>query len=138
MELIYSLDDIETAAKEFIKFTNGYSVVAFHGNLGAGKTTFIKAVCNQLGVEEKVSSPTFSIINQYTTGKGSVFHIDLYRIKDIEEAIDAGVEECIYSSEICFIEWPEKVFSILPDDTVNVFIEPIDNSKRKLLYKLPP
>jgi tRNA threonylcarbamoyladenosine biosynthesis protein TsaE len=138
MELIYSLDDIETAAKEFIKFTNGYSVVAFHGNLGAGKTTFIKAVCNQLGVEEKVSSPTFSIINQYTTGKGSVFHIDLYRIKDIEEAIDAGVEECIYSGEMCFIEWPEKVFSILPDDTVNVFIEPIDNSKRKLLYKLPP
>lgn len=138
MELIYSLDDIETAAKEFIKFTNGYSVVAFHGNLGAGKTTFIKAVCNKLGVEEKVSSPTFSIINQYTTGKGSVFHIDLYRIKDIEEAIDAGVEECIYSGEICFIEWPEKVFSILPDDTVNVFIEPIDNSKRKLLYKLPP
>jgi len=138
MELIYSLDDIETAAKEFIKFTNGYSVVAFHGNLGAGKTTFIKAVCNKLGVEEKVSSPTFSIINQYTTGKGSVFHIDLYRIKDIEEAIDAGVEECIYSGEMCFIEWPEKVFSILPDDTVNVFIEPIDNSKRKLLYKLPP
>ncbi len=138
MELIYSLDDIETAAKELIKFTNGYSVVAFHGNLGAGKTTFIKAVCNQLGVEEKVSSPTFSIINQYTTGKGSVFHIDLYRIKNIEEAIDAGVEECIYSGEMCFIEWPEKVFSILPDDTVNVFIEPIDNSKRKLLYKLPP
>lgn len=137
MELKYSLNEINGAAKEFIKILNGYKLFAFHGNLGAGKTTFIKAICKQLDVKENISSPTFSIINQYTTGKGSVFHIDLYRIKDVEEAIDAGVEECIYSGEMCFIEWPEKVFTILPDNTVNVFLEPINNSKRKLVYKLP-
>jgi len=110
MELIFSLDDIEIAAKEFILFLKDRTVVAFNGNLGAGKTTFIKAVCRQLGVKENVSSPTFSIINQYTMANNkSIFHIDLYRVKDNEEAINAGVEECIYSGDICFIEWPEKV-----------------------------
>jgi tRNA threonylcarbamoyladenosine biosynthesis protein TsaE len=137
MESIYSLSEIESVAKEFIQFLHEHTVIAFHGNLGAGKTTFIQAVCKQLGVKENVSSPTFSIINQYTTEKNkTIFHIDLYRVKDNEEAINAGVEECIYSDDICFIEWPEKI-SILPADTVNLFIEPIDKSTRKLTVKLP-
>ena len=137
MELIFSLEKIEIAAKKFIDLLKDRTVVAFHGNLGAGKTTFIKAVCNQLGVKENVSSPTFSIINQYTSANNkTIFHIDLYRVKDNEEAINAGVEECIYSGDTCFIEWPERV-SILPDDRVNVFIEPISETERRLTCKLP-
>ena len=137
MELIFSLDDIEIAAKKFLELLKDRTVVAFHGNLGAGKTTFIKAVCKQLDVKENVSSPTFSIINQYTTANNkTIFHIDLYRVKDDEEAINAGVEECVYSGDKCFVEWPERV-SILPADTVNVFIESISESERKLVCKLP-
>ena len=115
-----------------------YNFITIEGNIGAGKTTFIQAVCKQLGVKENVSSPTFSIINQYQTEKNkTIFHIDLYRVKDVEEAINAGVEECIYSGDICFIEWPEKAFSILPALTVNVFIDPVTETKRKLMCKLP-
>ena len=137
MESIYSLSEIESAAKEFIEFADGHKVIAFHGNLGAGKTTFIQAVCKQLGVKENVSSPTFSIINQYKAEKSkNIFHIDLYRVKDDEEAINAGVEECIYSGDVCFIEWPERI-TFLPAGTINVFIEPINNSKRRLVCKLP-
>ena len=137
MELIFSLADIEIAAEEFIHFLKDRTVVAFHGNLGAGKTTFIKAICKQLGVKENVSSPTFSIINQYTTANNkSIFHIDLYRIKNNEEAVSAGVEECIYSGDLCFIEWPERV-CMLPADRVNVFIDTISERKRKLMCKLP-
>jgi tRNA threonylcarbamoyladenosine biosynthesis protein TsaE len=137
MESIYSLNEIENTAKQFIEFLGGHKIVAFHGNLGAGKTTFIQAVCKQLGVKENVSSPTFSIINQYITANSkTIFHIDLYRVKDNEEAIHAGVEECIYSGELCFIEWPERI-SFLPADTVNVFIELVSNTERKLMCKLP-
>jgi tRNA threonylcarbamoyladenosine biosynthesis protein TsaE len=137
MESIYNLDEIENAAKAFLQMINGYRVIAFHGNLGAGKTTFIQALCKQLEVKENVSSPTFSIINQYSTKNNkTIFHIDLYRVKDNEEAINAGVEECIYSGEVCFIEWPERIF-MLPDDTVNVFLEPINETERKLVCKLP-
>lgn len=137
MELIFSLEKIEIAAKKFIDLLKDRTVVAFHGNLGAGKTTFIKAVCKQLGVKENVSSPTFSIINQYTSANNkTIFHIDLYRVKDNEEAINAGVEECIYSGDTCFIEWPERV-SLLPEDAVNVFIEPISETERRLTCKLP-
>ena len=137
MELIFSLEKIEIAAKKFIDLLKDRTVVAFHGNLGAGKTTFIKVVCKQLGVKENVSSPTFSIINQYTSANNkTIFHIDLYRVKDNEEAINAGVEECIYSGDTCFIEWPERV-SLLPEDAVNVFIEPISETERRLTCKLP-
>lgn len=137
MESVYRLNEIENAAKEFIQFLNDRKVVAFHGNLGAGKTTFIKAVCKQLGVNQNVSSPTFAIINQYKAANDKIiYHIDLYRVKDTEEAVNAGVEECIYSGELCFIEWPERI-SILPVDTVNVFIESINETERKLMCKLP-
>lgn len=138
MESIYNLDNIEDEARKFIKQLKTFTVVSFHGNLGAGKTTFIKALCIELGVEENISSPTFSIINQYKTRENKlIFHIDLYRLKDEEEAINAGVEESIYSSDLCFIEWPERINSILPADTVNVFIDTIDASTRKLFVKLP-
>lgn len=137
MESIYSLNEIESVAEKFIEFLNDKKVVAFHGDLGAGKTTFIQAVCKHLGVKEKVSSPTFSIINQYSTiNNKTIFHIDLYRIKDNAEAINAGVEEIIYSGDMCFIEWPGRI-SFLPDETVNVFFEVISENERRLMCKLP-
>lgn len=137
MELIFSLDEIENAAKEFTRLINDHTVIAFHGEMGAGKTTFIKAVCKILGVKENVSSPTFAIINQYQEESNKpIFHIDLYRVKDNDEAINAGVEECINSGNVCFIEWPEKI-SFLPDDALNVFIETQDENKRRLSAKLP-
>lgn len=138
MEVIYNIDDIENVAKTFLKYIKEYTVLAFHGDLGAGKTTFIKRVCKELGIDENISSPTFSIINQYKTATGkTISHIDLYRLKDLEEAVNAGVEESIYSSDFCFIEWPEKISSILPADTVNVFIETISDDTRKIITKLP-
>jgi tRNA threonylcarbamoyladenosine biosynthesis protein TsaE len=138
MELVYSLNEIKNVVKQFLQQLDVFTVIAFHGNLGAGKTTLIKAVCEELGVQENISSPTFSIINQYkTTDHKSIAHIDLYRLKDEEEAVHAGVEESIYNSDLCFIEWPEKLHSILPDDTVNVFLETIDVTTRKLIVKLP-
>lgn len=137
MESIYSLDQIEKTAKEFIEFSLPYKIIAFHGNLGAGKTTLIQAVCKQFGVKENVSSPTFSIINQYTSADNrSIYHIDLYRVKDNEEAVNAGVEECIYSGDICFIEWPERI-SFLPDDTLHVFLTTVNETERQLMCKLP-
>jgi len=138
MELIFHLDEINAAAKKFITKMNGNKVFAFHGEMGAGKTTFIHAICSELGVEENISSPTFSIIQEYQAPDQKViFHIDLYRLKDIEEAINAGVEDAVYSGELCFIEWPEKISGILPPQTVHVFIDPLSNSERKIVCKFP-
>jgi len=137
MESIYSFNEIEGVAKNFIQHMNSYKVFAFHGNLGAGKTTFIQNICKLLEVKVNVSSPTFSIINRYSsTNNNIIYHIDLYRVKDDDEAINAGVEECIFSNELCFIEWPDRV-TFLPAETVNVFIDTISLYERKLFCKLP-
>ena len=108
---------------------------AFHGNMGAGKTTFIHALCDVKGVKDVVGSPTFSIINEYVYKNGGdkkIFHIDLYRLKDEEEALQAGVEDCLYSDHISFVEWPERAPGIFPEDTVHVYIELIDSANRQL------
>ena len=107
-------------------------MVEFHGNMGAGKTTFIHALCELKGVTDVVGSPTFSIINEYSFADGMIYHIDLYRLKDEEEAMRAGVEDCLYSDHICFVEWPEKAPGIFPADTVHVSIEMIDSETRHL------
>ncbi len=138
MELIFSLNEIEITAKKFISFVGDHKIFAFYGNMGAGKTTFIRALCQELGVAENISSPTYSIIQQYKTQSDeTIYHIDLYRLKDEAEAIQAGVEECLYSGNKCFVEWPEKAFSILPNDTVEIFLEAIENANRKMIFKLP-
>jgi tRNA threonylcarbamoyladenosine biosynthesis protein TsaE len=137
MELYFYLKDIEKAAQQFLDATSGRKVFAFHGEMGAGKTTFITSVCKQLGVEDVVSSPTFSIINQYKNNTGqTIYHLDLYRLKDEEEAIMAGVEDCFYSGHYCFTEWPEKTPGLLPDDTVHCFLTLAGNDSRKLQIKL--
>ena len=137
MDSYFSLNDIELAARQFIENTAGRKVFAFHGDMGAGKTTFINTICKQLGVEDVVSSPTFSIINQYQTNTGqTIYHLDLYRLKDEEEAIMAGVEDCLYSGHYCFTEWPEKAPGLFPDNTVHCFLTLAGNESRKLQIKL--
>lgn len=121
---IKSLDTIREAAREFISRMDDRTVFAFHGEMGAGKTTFIKAICEELGVEDVINSPTFAIINEYrssTTGE-LIYHFDFYRINKLSEAEDIGTEDYFYSGALCFIEWPEKIEELLPGDVVDVTI----------------
>jgi tRNA threonylcarbamoyladenosine biosynthesis protein TsaE len=138
MELLFNLGNIEQAAKDFLGKDGNASVIAFHGDLGAGKTTFISALCKAKGVKEVTSSPTFSLINDYVfkNKKGKeqhIYHLDLYRIRDEEEAIQAGIEDCLYSGNLCLVEWPEKIAGLLPETTLHVTIIP-DKNGRKLIW----
>ncbi len=128
---IESLDDIHAAAKKFVEQLGKGRVFAFYGKMGAGKTTFIKAVCEVLGVSDVITSPTFAIVNEYTTEEGeSIYHFDFYRIKKIEEVYDMGYEDYFYSGRLCLLEWPELVEDLLPDDAVKVHIEAHDDGTR--------
>ena len=132
--LIKSLSDIETVAQKFVKNMGDNTVFAFYGEMGVGKTTFIKAVCRALGVTETINSPTFAIVNEYKSGEGTpIYHFDFYRIKSIEEAYDFGYEDYFYSRNICFIEWPELIESLLPDNVIKVKIELEKNEQRIIL-----
>ena len=121
---IESLDTIRQAAKEFIAGMDDRTVFAFRGDMGAGKTTFIKAICEELGVEDVINSPTFAIINEYRSGGTGelIYHFDFYRINKLSEAEDIGTEDYFYSGALCFIEWPEKIEELLPGDVVEVAI----------------
>jgi tRNA threonylcarbamoyladenosine biosynthesis protein TsaE len=133
MELIFDLKDINEAAKKFWLSVGDKKVFAFYGSMGSGKTTFIHSLCDEKKVSSHVGSPTFSIINEYAYSGGKIFHIDLYRLKDEEEAIRAGIEDCIYSGEICFIEWAEKAEDLFPGDAVKIFIDVVDENVRHIL-----
>lgn len=138
MELLYDLDEIEIVAKKFILAIDDFTIIAFNGDLGAGKTTFITAVCKQLQVEETITSPTYSIIQEYHTARGNIiYHMDLYRIKSIEEALDAGVEECLQSGNLCLVEWPENARSFFTENTVWVTLKTVSQSVRKMVVQLP-
>jgi len=138
MEINFTLDDIENAAKEFVQYTHVFKVFAFSGELGAGKTTFINAVCKQFGVKETVTSPTYAIIQEYYFEKKSIiYHIDMYRITNIDEAIDAGVEDCLLSGSVCMVEWPEKAILLFPPGTVFVSLQSLSTYMRKLIVQLP-
>ena len=127
------LNNLEKSAAEFLNELGERRIVAFYGSMGAGKTTFIKAICNVLGVTDTVNSPTFAIVNEYATEGGeSVYHFDFYRIKKIEEAFDFGYENYFYSGSYCFIEWPELIEELLPDDVVRVHITETPDGAREL------
>ena len=137
---IENLDNIRAAAREFIQHMGEARVFAFYGKMGAGKTTFVKAICGELGVEDVITSPTFAIINEYSIDNHDVqrstfnvqriYHFDFYRIKKLEEVYDMGYEDYFYSGALCFIEWPELIEEILPDDAVRVsIIEQQDGSR---------
>ena len=137
MEVNFTLEQIRQTAERLLSASANYKVFAFHGEMGAGKTTFIHALCEAIGVKDVITSPTFSIINQYQTNNGqTIYHMVLYRIKDENEAINAGVEDCLYSGETCLVEWPEKAAGIFPDETLHITITSVDDNTRKLKYNL--
>lgn len=137
MEVNFTLEQINETASEMLGDIKNYKTIAFTGEMGAGKTTFIHALCKAMGIQETLSSPTFSIINHYRTQNNElVYHIDLYRLKDEDEAINAGVEDCLYSGNICFVEWPQKASGIFPENTLFVYLTNINDNTRKLKYNL--
>ena len=137
MDLNFTLADIDITAKQLLNAAANKKVLAFHGEMGAGKTTFIHALCEAIGVKGTVSSPTFSIINQYETAGGkTVYHMDLYRLKDEQEAMNAGVEDCLYSGHLCLVEWPEKAPGIFPDDSLHITITSTGTNARKVSFNL--
>ena len=130
---INSLDTIHEAAKDFIKGMGNGKVFAFYGKMGAGKTTFIKALCEVLGVKDVITSPTFAIINEYTDGNDNpIYHFDFYRIKKLEEVYDMGYEDYFYSGNLCLLEWPELVEDVLPENVIKVTIEEQPDGSRLL------
>ena len=133
--IIKGLDYIDDAAREFLKKREGALVIALYGEMGAGKTTFTKAICRVLGVLDGVNSPTFTLINEYRTkGGDTIYHFDFYRINKLEEAFDIGFEEFVDSGDLCIIEWPEKIEQILPADVLRVKISVLDDGSRELIF----
>lgn len=130
------LNNLEESAAEFLKELGERKVVAFYGSMGAGKTTFIKAICNVLGVTDAVNSPTFAIVNEYLSADGeNIYHFDFYRIKKLEEAFDIGYDNYFYSGNLCLIEWPELIEELLPDDAVRVHITETADGARELIIE---
>ena len=129
---IENIEKIREAAREFVANIGDSTVFAFYGKMGAGKTTFIKAVCEELGVEDVITSPTFAIVNEYRSDASGelIYHFDFYRVKKIEEVYDMGFEDYFYSGALCFIEWPELCEEVLPEDTVKVTIEESSDGTR--------
>ncbi|MCE5174913.1 MAG: tRNA (adenosine(37)-N6)-threonylcarbamoyltransferase complex ATPase subunit type 1 TsaE [Bacteroidales bacterium] len=133
---ITSLNQIRQTAKDFLQATEGKTVFAFYGLMGAGKTSFIKAICEELGVKDVINSPTFAIVNEYSIPNGgSIYHFDFYRIQKLEEAFDLGYEEYFYSGEYCFIEWPEMIESLLPENCLAVHIKEMPDGKREINFE---
>jgi len=131
---IKSIETINNTAQEFIQQIRNSTIFTFKGEMGAGKTTFIKAICKMLGVKETVNSPTFSIVNEYETTDGQIiYHFDCYRINTIAEAVEIGIEEYLYSGNICFIEWAENIAPLLPDSIVKVEITELENGERNVV-----
>lgn len=130
---INSLDGIADAARQFVDAMGENKVFAMFGPMGVGKTTFIKAVCEVLGVQDTITSPTFAIVNEYRTDSGEqIFHFDFYRIRKVEEAYDMGYEDYIYSGAVCFLEWPELIEELLPDDAVRVTLTEEEDGTRTI------
>lgn len=138
MQIIYELNEIELIAAQIIDATTHCRIFTFSGELGAGKTTLISNICKLWKVQDTVSSPTYSLIQQYLTFTGEhIYHIDLYRINDDEEALNAGIEDCIYSGDKCLVEWPEKVPSLFTEDCVRIYLEQTSNNQRKITMNIP-
>ncbi|MEI6748120.1 MAG: tRNA (adenosine(37)-N6)-threonylcarbamoyltransferase complex ATPase subunit type 1 TsaE [Bacteroidales bacterium] len=132
--ICHSPEDMEPAAKSLLQAFPAGRMFALYGRMGAGKTTFIKAICHQLGVTDIVNSPTFSIVNEYSTASGkNIFHFDLYRLKNTNELLDIGYEEYFYSGSYCLLEWPEKIEELLPEECVRVKIEEDDYDKSRII-----
>lgn len=133
MTLSFTLTEIRKAAEQVFKFGKDKKVWAIHGEMGSGKTTFIHALCENLGVTSTIGSPTYSVINEYKSEKaGTIYHMDWYRLKDEEEAVQAGVEDCLLSGNVCFVEWPDKAPALLPEDCLHVLLTVVDEQTREI------
>ncbi|OKS89090.1 tRNA (adenosine(37)-N6)-threonylcarbamoyltransferase complex ATPase subunit type 1 TsaE [Mucilaginibacter polytrichastri] len=130
---VNSLTELASAAQQIIDHAKDQRIFLFYGDMGAGKTTFIKSLCEGLGVTESVTSPTFSIVNEYRGANATVYHFDFYRLKSQSEAFDMGYEEYFYSDAYCFIEWPEKIADLLPDHYLRVNIKTVSTSAREII-----
>ena len=130
---ITSIAQIDEAARQFVSEIGDRRVFAFYGHMGAGKTTFVKAVCEALGVQDVITSPTFAIVNEYT-GSETIYHFDFYRITKLEEVYDMGYEDYFYSGALCFIEWPELIEELLPEDAVKVSIAEQEDGSRVVAF----
>ena len=131
---INDIENIHEAAREFINQIGDARVFAFYGKMGAGQTTFIKAICEELGCQDVITSPTFAIVNEYSSDTTPIYHFDFYRIKKLEEVYDMGYEEYFYSGALCLIEWPELIEEILPDDAVRVNINEQEDGSRTITF----
>jgi tRNA threonylcarbamoyladenosine biosynthesis protein TsaE len=129
---ISSIADLPGAASSILKYAGTNRILLFYGDMGAGKTTLIKALCEQLGIIDAVTSPTFSIVNEYAGAAGPAFHFDFYRLNNQTEALDMGCEEYFYSGNYCFIEWPEKIAGLIPDQYTSISIAGIDEELRQI------
>ncbi|MEM1323931.1 MAG: tRNA (adenosine(37)-N6)-threonylcarbamoyltransferase complex ATPase subunit type 1 TsaE [Bacteroidota bacterium] len=137
---VQSIDELPALAQQLIEWASARRKLAFHGEIGAGKTTFIQTICQHLGATDKVTSPTFSLVNEYYSPrlgdgqKGIIHHMDLYRLKNEEEALGIGIEDYLYDESYCLIEWPEVIEDLLPPDTVKIYIQILDDSVRKIIF----
>lgn len=130
--LIYTINELPSIAAQIISLAGDQKIFLFHGEMGAGKTTLIKELCKALGVTDNVSSPTFSIVNEYTIPKGKIYHFDFYRLKTQTEALDMGSEEYFYSGDYCFIEWPTMIPDLIPNKHINITIKVLPGSGREI------
>lgn len=128
--IVTQLEELNAVADNIVSLTKQHRVFCLYGDLGAGKTTLVKLICEQLQVEDTITSPTYPVINEYLSSNGLLYHIDLYRLKSIEEAINIGLEEYLFSGNICFIEWPDNFETLLPDHLVKIFIRKLEGESR--------
>lgn len=135
---IFSRKELHWIAKDLLKKFPDSRIFAFYGNMGAGKTTLIQAACHALGSKDYVTSPSFALINEYKSGQNiKIFHFDFYRIKSLTEAFDIGYEDYFFSGHYCFIEWPGKIESLLPPDTIRINLEVLDDGRRDIKAGYP-
>jgi len=133
---IESLETIGKAAREFLSEIGGRRLLAFYGSMGAGKTTFTVALCEALGVQDSVCSPTFTIVNEYRDAADNpIYHFDFYRIKNDAEAMDIGIEDYFYSDALCIMEWPENIENLLPEETLRIYITPAEDGSRTISWE---
>ncbi len=138
--IVHSIDELDKIVEDLINYAGECRILLFYGEIGAGKTTLIQRFCNYFEVEERVTSPTFSLVNEYTfknkadQSKHLIHHLDLYRLKNINEAIDIGIEDYLYDNFYCLIEWPEVIEPLLPDHVMKIKIQLLDNSSRKIIF----
>ena len=135
-EWVFSLPGIDDVAKAFVSWCGSRRVFALHGDMGAGKTTLVHAICRAMGVKDAMSSPTYSLVNRYASGDGrEILHMDLYRLADAEEALEAGIGEDLDSGAVCFVEWPSRAPELLPDAVTDLQLDVLEDGRRRLLVR---